>query len=467
MQIFKTNQWALMVIDATVSIIMLWAAVSLRNEDWFLLTTAAVPQVAIALIGAPLIMGLFGCYRSLDISPSYQNVTMLATAIGVFGAVFLAAGLYLYPTGIPRSVGLIYPLMFLVAVISSRIIFERFSRISDRVAADLGRKRIYVYGAGQAGRSILAFLRNQPWTVEAFLDDDVTKVGRVFHHVKIKDPSTLAPADPDGVATVLLALPSINGTRRGEIYEYLNGLGYEVLTVPTLAQMALGDSEFAQLRGVRIDDLLERSVVNSDPVLMEMNVRGKTVLVTGAGGSIGSELSRQIVRLGASRLILFDHSEFHLFQIDRELSDAVDRSAADCVLTSILGSICSESDVASIFYRYRIETVFHAAAYKHVHLLENNEFRGLYNNVIGTKIIVDACMASEVDSMVLISTDKAVCPTSVMGMSKRVAELIMYTARVNDRAGKTRFATVRFGNVLGSNGSVIPIFEEQIGKGGP
>ena len=141
-------------------------------------------------------MGLFNPHRSLDISPSYQNVTMLTKATGVFGALFLASSLYLHPTGIPRSVGLIYPLMFLVAVISSRIIFERLSCIFDSAAADLGQKRIYVYGAGQAGRSILAFLRNQPWTVEAFLDDDVTKVGRVFHHLKIKDPSMLGPADP-------------------------------------------------------------------------------------------------------------------------------------------------------------------------------------------------------------------------------------------------------------------------------
>ena len=467
MPIFKMNQWALVVIDAAVSVITLWCAVSLRNEDWFTPATTAAPQVALALIGAPLIMSLFGCYRSLDISPSYQNVIILTKAAGVFGVLFLAAGLYLHPTGIPRSVGLIYPLMFLVAVISSRLTFERFARISDELGSRLSQKKIYVYGAGQAGRSILAFLRNQPWTVEAFLDDDVTKIGRVFHHVKIKAPSTLGPAEHEGVETVLLALPSINGVRRTEIYEYLNSLGYEVLTVPTIGQMALGGSEFAELRGIKIDDLLERSVMNADPVLMEMKVRGKTVLVTGAGGSIGAELSRQIVRLGASRLILFDHSEFQLFQIDRELTDVADRSAARCILTSILGSICSESDVSSIFHHYRIDIAFHAAAYKHVHLLENNEFRGLYNNVIGTKIIVDACVASGVDSMVLISTDKAVRPTSLMGMSKRVAELIVKTVRGSGGAGETRFAVVRFGNVLGSNGSVIPIFEEQIRGGGP
>ena len=467
MQIFKTNQWALVVFDAALSVITLWVAVSLRNEDWFTPTSAAAPQIALALIGAPLVMGLYGCYRSLDIAPSYQNVTMLAKATGVFGTLFLAAGLYLHPAGIPRSVGLIYPLMLLVAVISARLMLDRLSRVSENVAAGMGRKRIYIYGAGQAGRSILAFLRNQPWGVEAFLDDDVTKVGRVFHHLKIKAPSTLGPADPAGVATVLLALPSINGSRRTEIYEHLSGLGYEVLTVPTLAQMKLGNSNFAELRGIRIDDLLERSVVNPDPALMEMGIRGKTVLVTGAGGSIGSELSRQILRLGASRLVLFDHSEFHLFQIDRELSDARDRSASGCDLISILGSVSSESDVSSIFGRYRINTVFHAAAYKHVHLLENNEFRGLYNNVVGTKVVVEACVANGVDSMVLISTDKAVRPTSVMGMSKRVAELIVETAKAEGGVGKTKFATVRFGNVLGSNGSVIPIFEDQIAHGGP
>ena len=460
----RARYWYLSIVDGAVSILAVWLATSLRNEEWFIVTPRSYPILFFAGIGLPACLALRRCYSALDLAFSYQNAKAHLVAVGLYAVLFLTCCIMLYPTDIPRSVGLIQPMLVALFVVPPRLLMSWLDRV-PRTSVSLTRARVFIYGAGSAGRFVLSSLRHNRTEVVGFIDDDPAKIGGVFHQVPVMASDHLPIATDAVVSEVILAIPSISGQRRGQIYDQLSAKGYSVMTVPTLVELDSSTSRIDQIRRVQIEDLLEREVVQPDRMLMRSVVEGQSVLITGAGGSIGSELSRQILKLNPHRLILFDHSEFQLFQIHQELVNV--RLSKSVKIDPVLGSVTSAGDLGLVFEGLSVDVVFHAAAYKHVHLLERNDFSGLFNNVIGTKRLVDACLAHTVSKMVLVSTDKAVRPSSVMGMSKRVAEVVVEFARRSAECRGIKFSVVRFGNVLGSNGSVVPIFREQIAAGGP
>lgn len=356
--------------------------------------------------------------------------------------------------------------------------FTLFKRHRDGWA---GRRRIAIYGAGAAGFQLFSSLRHDPdIAAVAFIDDDKNLQGRNVSGVRIYNPAAMEKLISETKAQeVFLAIPSIGPGRRREILENLQHHPLHIRTVPSIYELTTGRKDLSQLQEVPVEDLLSRDVVMPMPDLLERCIRGQTVLVTGAGGSIGAELCRQIVELGPERLILFDHSEYSLFQIDEEIRADISRREFDIELIDILGSVADAELLRKVMSRFTVDTIYHAASYKHVPIVEHNIAVGLLNNVFGTLHAAQAALDTGVKNFVLVSTDKAVRPTNVMGASKRLAEMILQAlAQGVGTAGEssespsqdkrhTRFTMVRFGNVIGSSGSVIPKFRTQLQSGGP
>lgn len=359
--------------------------------------------------------------------------------------------------------GLFYWAASFALVFGSRFTLLRASRFLDGGSG--ANIPIVIYGAGSSGRQLAASIKHEAqYRAIAFLDDDVTLHGLWVSGLKVLAPDQLPRLiESHGVKQVFLAVPSASRTRRRQILTRLSEHLVKVQTIPSLSELLSGKARLDELRPVMIEDVLGREPVSPDHSLLRRNVQGKTVLVTGAGGSIGSELCRSILTLAPSALVLLDMSEHALFRIERELRPIAHE--ASIPLHAVLGSVESMTLPRQVFARYGIETIFHAAAYKHVPLVEMNAIEGVRNNVVGTKMLLDAIAGSSVSTFVMISTDKAVRPTSVMGASKRVAELLVQAAAAESDGCK--MSIVRFGNVLGSSGSVLPLFREQITKGGP
>jgi FlaA1/EpsC-like NDP-sugar epimerase len=349
---------------------------------------------------------------------------------------------------------------------------------------------VLVYGAGASGVGLAAAMAHSPmYRPVAFIDDDVRLSGSRVRDLPVYSPSKLPNlAERHPGAVVVLALPSASSADRRRVLERLRPLGLRIMTVPGLRELMLGRAGFGEIRDVNIEDLLGRDSVRPSEHLLAKCVTGKSVLVTGAGGSIGSELCRQIIRLRPSRLVLLDHSEFALYQIEQELAALAraDAAIAKVPVHAVLGSVCGGVMVEELLRDNRVQTIYHAAAYKHVGIVEGNEVSGVAVNTFGTQTIARAAVKTKVETFVLVSTDKAVRPTNVMGASKRLAELVLqdlaaggWAGVVGDRTAArtstaastlecpTRFVIVRFGNVLGSSGSVVPKFIKQIGEGGP
>lgn len=344
-----------------------------------------------------------------------------------------------------------------------------------------------VYGAGASGVGLAAALEHSPFfSVVAFIDDDHKLVGSRVRNVPVMPVAKLKELrDRHPGCEVALAIPSANSAQRRRVQELLAPLGMRVLTVPGMKELIVGRAAVAELKELDPDELLGRETVAPRPHLLARCIAGKCVMVTGAGGSIGSELCRQIVRLGPSRLLLLDHCEFSLYKIEQELVELArhDSEVARVAVTAVLGSVTSGVMVEEVLREHRVQTVYHAAAYKHVGLVEHNESAGVSVNTFGTQSMAFAAIKARVESFVLVSTDKAVRPSSVMGASKRLAELILqdvsergWMSVLGEGGGSsresllgcpTRFAIVRFGNVLGSSGSVVPRFQRQIAEGGP
>ena len=332
--------------------------------------------------------------------------------------------------------------------------------------AELDNKRyippVLIYGAGRAGAQLSALLKmGRQLRPVAFIDDDPTLYRQQINGLTVYRPRDLVKLiDKFHVRDVLLAMPSASRSRRSEILRSLEELPVHIRTLPDLTDIAEGKLEVSDIQEVDIADLLGREAVAPDPQLLTANITGKCVMVTGAGGSIGSELTRQIIKLKPSRLLLFEISEFALYQIEQELCNL--ESGVEVI--ALLGSVVDRIRLTSICQHFAVQTIYHAAAYKHVPMVEKNVGEGIRNNVFGTLHCAQAAIAANVETFVLISTDKAVRPTNTMGASKRMAELVLQALA---ETSITRFTMVRFGNVLGSSGSVVPLFREQIAKGGP
>jgi len=359
-----------------------------------------------------------------------------------------------------------YPFYLMGGTAGSRLMARRILEI--QVAPKEEKIISVIYGSGSGGTQLFSAIRyGGIYKPVAFLDDDRSKQGQSVHGLRVYAPKKLpALMKSSGVRTVLLALPSTDPIRRAEIVKELEAFGVKKIeTMPSFSELVTKQATFGDLRTLSIEDILTRIEVRADEELAEKCVLGKSVMVTGAGGSIGSELCRQIIKRKPTTIVLFDNAETPLFFIERELRQLLERTGDDVTVVAALGSVIDESRLREILHGHSVESVFHAAAYKHVSMLEKNQLEGARNNIIGTRSVFDATAWANCSSLVVVSTDKAVQPTSFMGATKRFAELVVQAKAQSNT--KMRTCLVRFGNVLGSSGSVVPIFQEQIQSGGP
>ena len=427
----------------------------------------------------------FGLYRAVLRYFGSSALVTIFNAVSL-SALLLAVVIYLArPDALmPRSVVFIYWGVSLMLVGGLRLLMRQYfigELLPLRMREDgQGMQRVAIYGAGAAGNQLLTALRmGKRMLPVAFIDDDDSIANRVIDGVKVYKSRHIQQMIEDTSAQeVLLAIPSASRSRRREILNSLECFPVHVRTIPGFMDLASGRVSVSDLQEVDIADLLGRDAVPPQTVLFERCIRGQVVMVTGAGGSIGSELCRQIVSTGPTTLLLFEHSEYNLYSIHCELEQRVRRDSLPVRLVPILGSIRNLDRLFDLMRTWSVNTVYHAAAYKHVPMVEHNIAEGVLNNVLGTTFTAQAAVKAGVEHFVLISTDKAVRPTNVMGSTKRLAEMVLQALSAEQapvllddeglhQVNKTRFTMVRFGNVLGSSGSVIPLFHEQIRRGGP
>ena len=442
---------------------ILLGAFSLRLGEWYwpsndlLWVIAGAPVIAI-----PIFM-LFGLYREIIRYIGFKALWAIVQAISLYALVWGVVGFMTAVEGIPRSVIIINWTLLLLVIGGSRMIARwLFSEISKDNNSQC--KNVVIYGAGSAGRQLsIALMQSNEYNPVGFIDDAVEIQGHSINDLEIISLDNFECfIDKKGVTEVLLAIPSASRIRRNEIINSLEPYPVLVRSLPGVAELAQGKVKIDDLREVGIKDLLGRDPVTANKELLSLNITDKIVMVTGAGGSIGSELCRQILFLKPKKLILFELSEFALYTIDRELSE-IGMSSVE--ILPILGSINNRKRLSNIFRHFGVQTIYHAAAYKHVPMVEFNNTEGVTNNVFGTLSCAQVAIDENVETFVLISTDKAVRPTNTMGATKRFAEMILQALSVKQSG--TRFTMVRFGNVLGSSGSVIPLFQKQIKDGGP
>ncbi|MCY1391248.1 UDP-N-acetyl-alpha-D-glucosamine C6 dehydratase [compost metagenome] len=454
----------------------------LKDHFWLFL---CAPVVAIPLFVR------FGMYRA--VMRYFGNDALIAIVKAVtLSALILGFIVYWYSNHenvVPRSITFNYWWLSLVMIGGLRLAMRQYF-LGDWFAATQhvpftnrndGLPKVAIYGAGAAGNQLVAALRmGRLMRPVAFIDDDTSISNRVISGLQVYKPKHIQQmVDATGAQEILLAVPSCSRSRRREILGFLESFPLHVRSVPGFMDLASGRVKVDDIQEVDIADLLGRDAVPAQEDLLERCVTGHTVMVTGAGGSIGSELCRQIVALGPKTLLLFEHSEFNLYSILSELEQRVARESLSVQLLPILGSVRNEHKLNDVMRTWKVDTVYHAAAYKHVPMVEHNIAEGVVNNVIGTINTAQAALQAGVPNFVLISTDKAVRPTNVMGSTKRLAEMALQALSRElaptlfgdvhnvSRVNKTRFTMVRFGNVLGSSGSVIPLFYKQIKSGGP
>jgi FlaA1/EpsC-like NDP-sugar epimerase len=449
-------------LDLLMLPVLLWAALAIRYESLDPPVLSGIPfgWVGVALLGA-CALAYAGVYSSVTRAFDERFLQALLVAVGII-VVVLSVGATMRWLPLPRTVPFIFGFFVFLAVWASRSAVRRGVRVLSRV--DVPATRVAIYGAGSAGRQLLAALRSAPEYVPlAFFDDSTEMVGAMVQGLRVLRGSDFARAARTlQLDEVLIALPSASKARRREVIEHIEPSHVRVRTLPGISDLVGGKVSMADVQEVDIGDLLGRDAVPPSPELISRDIRGKRVMVTGGGGSIGSELCRQVLAEQPSLLVVVELNELALYNIDQELAGA----SGGVRVIPVLGSVLQEQRMTRLMSQYAVDTVYHAAAYKHVPLVEGNPFEGLNNNVLGTWRLARAAIAASVSNFVLISTDKAVRPTSVMGASKRLAELVLQALAAETRTA-TRFCAVRFGNVLGSSGSVVPLFREQIAKGGP
>lgn len=453
-------------VDLALCVLTVWLAYYLRLGE-FVALAGSMLWAAVASIGIALpIFIVSGLYRAIFRYSGWPALLAVARAIGIYGLLYASIFTAIGVAGVPRTVGIIQPILLLLFVGASRAfarlwLGDQYQSILRRAA----RPKVLIYGAGGAGRQLAAALANShEMQVVGFLDDDDRLHGHVLNGQPIYNPADLVSlAGTLGIGHVLLAMPSIGRQRRNEILRHISSARVTVRTLPSLSDLAQGRVSVSDLQELDVDDLLGREPVTPNHILLARNILSKVVMVTGAGGSIGSELCRQILSVGPSTLLLIEQSEFALYAIHQELEEKLAGRAVK--LVPLLASVQNADRMHEVMSTWRPDTVYHAAAYKHVPLVEHNPAEGVKNNVLGTLNTARAAMENGVADFVLISTDKAVRPTNIMGASKRLAELVLQALAASQPA--TKFTMVRFGNVLGSSGSVVPRFRQQIREGGP
>jgi FlaA1/EpsC-like NDP-sugar epimerase len=439
-----------------------------RNNDYNLLP----PIIASIVIVLPIFVK-FGLYREVYRFSGLRTFLTVCKAIGLYALIYflilsiLGSSLFIGIIGVvPRTIGLIQPLLLLFFVALTR-------GLTQYILGGAYQKRLQInslpkaliYGAGSSGRKLAAALSaSNEFNVLGFIDDDESIQNRLINGLIVFPAYELELIVKNlDVGVVLLALPSVSRLRQAEILSSLSTLHVRVHKIPSVSLLMGDNFKIADLQDLEIEDLLGRVPVSPNQELLERNIKNRTVMVTGAGGSIGSELCRQILQLNPKKLILIEQSEFALYSIYKELLN--NHVQAKAIIVPLLGSVRDKRFIDKIFEKWRPATLYHAAAYKHVTLVQKNIAEGIRNNVFGTLVLVENALKYKVMDFVFISTDKAVRPTSIMGASKRLAEMIMQA--ISQTKNDTIFSIVRFGNVLGSSGSVVPLFKEQIRNGGP
>lgn len=453
-------------IDMSLCVLSVWLAFYLRLGEWVMLSGNALWAVAASIALALPIFVVSGLYRAIFRYSGWPALLAVARAIGIYALLYASVFTAVGVAGVPRTVGIIQPILLLLLVGGSRALARVW--LNDEYQTRLkraARPKVLIYGAGRSGRQLAAAMSNShDMQVVGFLDDDDRLHGHVLNGLPLYKPEDLPElVTALSISSVLLAMPSIGRKRRNEILTAIRSAHVAVRTLPSMTDLAQGKVSVSDLRELDIDDLLGREPVAPNHLLLAKNITAKVVLVTGAGGSIGSELCRQILAQVPARLLLIEQSEFALYAIHQELEQR--QAAQATVLVPLLASVQDAERMHEIMSTWRPDTVYHAAAYKHVPLVEHNPAEGVKNNVLGTLRTAQAAVDNAVADFVLVSTDKAVRPTNIMGASKRLAEMCLQALAAH--ASGTRFCMVRFGNVLGSSGSVVPKFRQQIQEGGP
>lgn len=463
-------RWAKIIIVASVDIslciLTVWLALYLRLGEFVQLSgTASAAAMASVLIALPIFV-VSGLYRAIFRYSGWPALVAVARAIVIYsflyGTLFTAIGIH----EVPRTVGIIQPVLLLLFIGASRALAriwlgDHYNLILKQAA----RPKVLIYGAGNSGRELVGAIVNSPeMQVVGFLDDDSRLCGHVLNGQPIYSTDDLDNLVTSlNVSIVLLAMPNLSRRRRNQILTQIRSARVAVRTLPSMSDLVKGKVSITDLRDLDIDDLLGREMVIPNHILLAMCTSNKIVMVTGAGGSIGSELCRQIMTIGPNKLLMVDQSEYALYAIHQDLLDKFPDK--EIVLIPLLGSVRNEERILEIMSTWCPDTVYHAAAYKHVPMVEHNMAEGIKNNVFGTLTTARAAAKYGVIDFVLISTDKAVRPTNIMGASKRLSEMVLQAIAVTDVS--TKFSMVRFGNVLDSSGSVVPKFRQQIRGGGP
>ncbi len=474
----RSNKASLLIVADMLFVISgLWLSFSLRLGEWYIPKGNILFVFAIGPALAVPVFLKFGLYRAIIRYIGGRALWTIFQAVTFYALVFTVMVFLLGPDVglVPRTVPFINWLVLLLFVGGSRFVArwwlaDVYAKLGGKVAQDCRSRPVVIYGAGNAGVQLASALGyGKAFNPVAFIDDDKALQKQKVNGLRIYAMTSLSYLiERHGVAEVLLAIPSAKISRRHEVIRLLEPYPVHVRTIPRMSDIAQGKVKFDELQEVDIADLLGRDAVEPNQALLHANITGKVVMVSGAGGSIGSEICRKIIQLKPVKLILFELNEFGLYSIDKELNHSL-AQVKECLgfdIVPVLGSVADEKRVRKVCEKFKVQTIYHAAAYKHVPLVEQNSCEAIKNNVFGTLSIAQAAIKAKVETFVLISTDKAVRPTNTMGATKRFAELVLQALSL-EKNHNTRFTMVRFGNVLGSSGSVIPLFREQIARGGP
>ena len=467
----RVKRTVTLLFDFIIITLGLWVAFSLRLGELYLPDGNVIWLFAIApFIATPIFIKL-GLYRAIIRYIGFHSLWVVVKAVSLYGLLLALFVLLVGIEAVPRSVHIINWLVALLLVGGSRMIVRWW--LAGVVQATSGininaPRNVVIYGAGSSGMQLLGHLNpKNGMKVIAFIDDEPSLHRRQIRDIRVHPFSHLSRLiERYAVKDVLLAMPSVSRSRRNQIIALLEPYPVKVKTLPTLAEIAEGEVTVDDIRDVEIEDLLGRDQVLPNESLMAKNIHQKVVMVTGAGGSIGAELCRQILKQKPKELVLFEHSEFALYEVGRDLEKQ--SLNEETIIKPVLGSVTDKNRISLACHSAKVDTVYHAAAYKHVPLVEQNPREAIKNNILGTLYVAEAALEAKVKDFILISTDKAVRPTNTMGASKRMAELVLQalSAKYKNQVS-TQFAMVRFGNVLGSSGSVIPLFKQQIKQGGP
>lgn len=460
----------LLATDAILCVVAVWIAFSLRLGEWDLWSPAvAIVTLACLALWLPLFV-LRGTYRSIVRYMGSRTMLGFATSCMLMSLTLALVFTLNSVPGVPRTIAFIQPMVFGALLVISRLVarYILFDLLNQRSFAGF-QSRVLIYGAGSAGRQLAVSLRHEPGMILlGYVDDDDRLAGQHLDGVRVHSSNDVAAViQQRDIDTILLAIPGLSRQQRERVVRKFDGIQVKVLTLPAMGDLFDGSVSISDLREIEVGDLLGRDPVPPHDLLLHKTIRGRSVMVTGAGGSIGSELCRQISLLQPASIILVEMTEHALYSIEGELREAQKdgRLGSDVQVHAELGNVADANTVRRLFDRWRPETVFHAAAYKHVPLVEENVIAGMRNNIFGTMHCALEAEKTGAKHFILISTDKAVRPTNVMGATKRVCELVLQALAA--RGSKTHFTMVRFGNVLGSSGSVVPRFQRQIRQGGP